>query len=397
MKAGFLEKLVAKIDRLDATGVQVVMDRLLKEKGYFVQVFQALREGLILLDDECSVTFINHAACRFFGLDGERSPGKNLGELIRGMDWQGLLDHDRVVSQEMEVFYPESRYLHFYLSPIRRGDVGGGFVMIVNDVTSQRAQTEKALESERLNTLTLLAAGVAHEIGNPLNSLGIHLQLLERKLKKIPGAERKLLADHVDTTRREVQRLDGILKQFLQAIRPTTPQRVKIKLDEILRDTLHLLEPELEERGIQVLLEIAEDLPFMELDPLQMQQVFHNLLRNASQAITSDMSGRITIAVHCADAAVVLRICDNGVGIPQEQMGVLFEPYRSRKKEGSGLGLLIVRRIVREHGGELKIESRVGSGTNRIASGTDVTITFPLGGRKARLLPAPEEIIDVIL
>jgi signal transduction histidine kinase len=313
------------------------------------------------------------------------------------MDWQGLLDQDRVVSQEMEVFYPESRYLHFYLSPICRGDGGGGFVMIVNDVTSQRAQTEKALESERLSTLTLLAAGVAHEIGNPLNSLGIHLQLLERKLKKLPGAERKLLADHVDTTRREVQRLDGILKQFLQAIRPTTPQRVKIKLDEILRDTLHLLEPELAERGIQVLLEIAEDLPVMELDPLQMQQVFHNLLRNASQAITSDTSGRIIIAVHCADAAVVLRICDNGVGIPQEQMGVLFEPYRSRKKEGSGLGLLIVRRIVREHGGDLKIESRVGSGTNRIASGTDVTITFPLGGQKARLLPAPEEIIDVIL
>lgn len=390
MKAGFLEKLVAKIDRLDPAAVQVVLDRLLQEKGYFVQVFQALREGLILLDSDSHVSFINHAACGFFGLDAELSPGRKLGELIRGMDWQTLLDQECVVSREMEVFYPENRYLHFYLAPIRSGNSEGGYVMIVNDVTSHRAQTEKVIESERLSTLTLLAAGVAHEIGNPLNSLGIHLQLLERKLKKLPSAERKMLAEHVDTTRREVQRLDGILKQFLQAIRPTTPQRVKLGLAELLENTLRTLEPELEERGICVLLEIDGTVPLLELDPVQMQQVFHNLIRNAAQAITSSTEGRIQIAIQGGDAEVLLRISDNGIGIPQEQMGVLFEPYRSNKKEGSGLGLLIVRRIVREHGGDLKIESREGSGTA-------VTISLPIGGQKAQLLPAPEEIIDVTI
>jgi PAS domain S-box-containing protein len=390
MKAGFLEKLVAKIDRLDSAAVQVVLNRLLQEKGYFVQVFQALREGVILLDGESQVSFINHAACRFFGLDAELSPGRKLGELIRGLDWEALWDQECVVSREMEVFYPESRYLHFYLSPIHSGTADGGYVMIVNDVTSHRAQTEKAIESERLSTLTLLAAGVAHEIGNPLNSLGIHLQLLERKLNKLPESKRKMLSEHVDTTRREVQRLDGILKQFLQAIRPTTPQRVMLGLPELLKDSLRTLEPELEERGVSVLLDIDEGLPPLELDPVQMQQVFHNLLRNAVQAISSGRGGRIQISIHGAENEILLRISDNGSGIPQEQMGVLFEPFRSNKSEGSGLGLLIVRRIVREHGGDLKIESREGSGTA-------VTISLPLGGQKAQLLPAPEEIIDVTL
>jgi signal transduction histidine kinase len=231
---------------------------------------------------------------------------------------------------------------------------------------------------------------VAHEIGNPLNSLGIHLQLLQRKLNKLPASERKMLTEHVDTTRRELQRLDGILKQFLQAIRPTTPQRVKLGLPELLRDGLRTLEPELEERGVSVLLDIDESVPLLELDPVQMQQVFHNLLRNAVQAIASGRDGRIQISIHAAETEVLLRISDNGSGIPQEQMGVLFEPFRSNKSEGSGLGLLIVRRIVREHGGDLKIESREGSGTA-------VTISLPLGGQKAQLLPAPEEIIDVTL
>lgn len=388
MKAGFLEKLVAKLDRVDPAVVQSIVDRLLKEKGFFVQVFEALREGVILLSADGLVNFTNAAACRFFGLDAEQSSGKRLGELIRGMDWQAMMEEDTVVSRDMEVFYPERRYLHFYLAPIHDRELRAGYVMIVNDVTSERAETEATIESERLGALTMLAAGVAHEIGNPLNSLGIHLQLLDRKIRKLEAGERQQLEGHLATARQEIQRLDLILKQFLQAIRPSNLRRAKVQVTQLCRDTLKLLEPELAERGIQVALDFSDDIPILDLDAVQIQQVFHNVLRNAAQAIRSDAGGCITVAMAHNDYELQVQISDNGSGIPPEQMGVLFEPYRTTKEGGTGLGLLIVRRIIREHGGEMEIESREGSGTR-------VSFYLPLAAKKARLLPEPETVIEI--
>lgn len=388
MKTGFLEKLVAKLDRVDPAVVQSIVDRLLKEKGFFVQVFEALREGVILMNADGRVNFLNAAASRFFGLDAELSLDKKLSELVRGMDWQAMMEQETVVSRDMEVFYPERRYLHFYLAPILDREVLSGYVMIVNDLTSDRAQTQATIESERLGALTLLAAGVAHEIGNPLNSLGIHLQLLDRKIKKMDAGERQPLEEHLSTARKEIQRLDSILKQFLQAIRPSTLRREKVELAELCRDVLKLLEPELTERGIRVVLDLEPDIPLLDLDAVQMQQVFHNVLRNAAQAITTDADGCITVRMASNDYEVQVLISDNGIGISPEQMGTMFEPYRSTKEGGTGLGLLIVRRIIREHGGEMEIESREGSGTR-------VSLFLPLAVKKARLLPEPDAIIEL--
>ncbi|MFY7816990.1 MAG: two-component system sensor histidine kinase NtrB [Akkermansiaceae bacterium] len=388
MKTGFLEKLVAKLDRLDPAVVQSIVDRLLQEKGFFVQVFEALREGVILIGMDERVNFINAAASRFFGLNAESSVGKKLADLVRGMDWQSLMEQSTVVSRDMEVFYPERRYLHFYLAPIEDRETHSGFVMIINDLTSDRAQTQATIESERLGALTLLAAGVAHEIGNPLNSLGIHLQLLDRKIKKLAAGDRQTLEEHLNTARQEIQRLDSILKQFLQAIRPTTLRRERVKIDELCRDVLRLLEPELSARGIRVALDLASDLPVLELDSVQMQQVFHNVLRNAAQAVSQDVEGCITVSIHSNDYEIQILIADNGIGISPEQMGTMFEPYHSTKEGGTGLGLLIVRRIIREHGGEMEIESREGSGTR-------VSLFLPLAAKKARLLPEPENVIEI--
>ncbi len=388
MKSGFLEKLRPRLDRLDPSVVQSIVDRLLQEKSFFLQVFEALHEGVILIGTDGRVTFLNAAASRFFGLDVELSVGKKLGDLVRGMDWPSLMDQARVVSRDMEVFYPERRYLHFYLAPIADSETPSGFVMIINDLTSNRAETQATIESERLGALTLLAAGVAHEIGNPLNSLGIHLQLLDRKIKKLAATERQMLEDHLATARQEIQRLDSILKQFLQAIRPSTLRREPVKLDELCRDVLRLLEPELSERGIGVVLDLDADLPVLQLDAVQMQQVFHNLLRNAAQAVSQDSEGRITVEIHSNDYEMQVLIADNGMGISPEQMGIMFEPFRSTKEGGTGLGLLIVRRIIREHGGEMEIESREGSGTR-------VSLFLPLAAKKARLLPEPEQVIEI--
>jgi PAS domain S-box-containing protein len=392
VKSGFLEKLVARLDRVVPGDVQQLVTRLIREKGFMEKVFEALHEGVIILDPQGVIGFLNHAACQFFGLDPERAIGEVISSQIRGLDWAALGKPGRTISRDLEVFYPENRYLNFYLAPIDGAEDDEeplGYVMLVRDLTSTRAEAEETLESERLNSLTLLAAGVAHEIGNPLNSLDIHLQLLGRKLRKLPPGDRGPLEENLATAREEIQRLDSILKQFLHAVRPTTPHRERQDLHALLHDTLKLLEPELASRKISVELDLAKSMPPAMIDPGQFQQVFYNLIRNAYQAISSG-AGRITIRTRVNDYEYVISIEDNGTGISPEHMGAIFEPYRTTKSSGSGLGLLIVRRIIREHGGQIALESEENQGTR-------VVIHLPHTDRAVRLLaaPDPDPVIDL--
>ena len=390
MKSGFLEKLVARLDRVEHGEVQQIVSRLIREKGFLEKVFEALQEGVIILDPNGVIGFVNRAASRFFGLDPKKAEGEHLSTQIRGLDWKILGKPGRTISRDLEVFYPENRFLNFYLAPIEGGATAGealGYVMLVRDLTRTREEAAKTLESERINALTLLAAGVAHEIGNPLNSLDIHLQLLGRKFRKLPVETRKPLETHLATARGEIQRLDTILKQFLHAVRPTMPRRERQDLHALQHESLRLLERELESRKISVALDLAASMPLATLDPGQFQQVFFNLIRNAYQALTGE-SGRITIRTRFNDYEYVISIEDNGTGISPEHMGAIFEPYLTTKTSGSGLGLLIVRRIVREHGGEIAIESEENHGTR-------VIIHLPRAERTVRLLGAPEHVIDL--
>ncbi len=384
MKSGFLDKLVARLDRVEPGEVQQIVTRLIQEKGFLENVFEALQEGLIILDPDGKIMFLNLAASRFFGVDPSDSLGEKISSKIRGLENISLQDSRQAVSRDLEIFYPEHRLLNFYLSPIddpKNHELALGHVMLVRDTTSTHAETLENIESERLNALTLLAAGVAHEIGNPLNSLDIHLQLLNRKIRKLPSGERLGLTEHVRTARQEIQRLDTILRQFLHAVRPTTPRRESRDLNAVLHQTLTLLEPEIASRHIAVELDLSEKLPAALIDPDQFQQVFYNLLRNSYQAISGE-NGLIEIRTRSTETDFIIAISDNGTGIPPENMGSLFEPYRTTKSSGTGLGLLIVRRIIREHGGEIEIQSQPDEGTN-------ILIHLPHTAPTPRLLPSP--------
>jgi len=353
---------------------------LIREKGFLEKTFQALQEGVILLDTEGAVTYVNSAACRLFGFQEQQVIGQKLTQGMRGLDWSELLKPGTVVSRDLEVFYPENRFLNFYITSIDDNQPLG-FVMLIRDVTETRKRTEEQIESERLNAFTLLAAGVAHELGNPLNSLTIHLQLLERRLKKM-GKQGENLREHLGIATGEIKRMDTIISQFLAAIRPTKPQLQRMQIAELVTESLRFLKPDLDEAKVRVLLELRADMPAMPLDASQMKQAIYNLIRNACQSMPG--GGTLTVSGSYTDFEVRLSFEDTGKGITPEQMGRLFQPFSTTRPTGTGLGLLIVRRIIREHGGEIDIESRTGKGTR-------VSLWLPLVERKVRLLEAGSE------
>ena len=361
-----------------------------KERGLLEQVLEALKEGVILFDSGGVIMFINDAAERMFGLKDQACVGKELSHLLPGLDWERFApEGTKVVSNDLEVLYPEKRVLNIYSAPIvevvEELEVSLGRVLLIRDITSQREETEQSLESERFNALTLLAAGVAHEIGNPLNSLGIQLQLLRRKLVKL---EEEGLTQHVDKAQKEIERLDVILKDFLHAIRPTAPKREMENLNEILSSTLGGMTDELQSRLTEVTVEVAENMPDLALDKGQMHQALYNVIRNASQSMSAN-GGRLHIETKVTEYEISLSVGDEGGGISPEEMGRIYEPFQtSKKEEGTGLGLLIVRRIIREHGGEIKIESKIDHGTT-------VSFFFPRHDQRMKMLGAPSDMIEV--
>lgn len=388
MKSSFFDKIVKRMDRLEPADVQRYLLRLVQEKGFFEKVFEALQEGVILLDGEGVVTYVNRAACGFFGFDREVIVGRSLAEGIRGFDWELLAKSGGSVSRDLEVFYPENRYLNFYVTAIDEHE-DLGFVMLIRDITQTRKLTEEKIESERISALTMLAAGVAHELGNPLNSLTIHLQLLDRRLRKLKAAEAARLREMVEVAQGEIKRLDFIIGQFLAAIRPTHPQLQRVQLNELIEEAVKFLAPELKQHKVDVRLDLTRSLPLMPLDANQMKQAFYNLIRNSTQAMGE--GGRLTIISTFTDYEVRLTFADTGKGISGENLSNLFQPFFTTRKTGTGLGLLIVRRIIREHGGEIELESREGEGTK-------VNIYLPRVEKQMRFLgpPAPSVVeVDV--
>ena len=378
MKQDTIDKLVTRLDHLSPEELRSVFMRLVSDKGLLQDVFDALRDGIILFDAHGQARFANKAAADIYA--------RPLRELLRTpfetlsggtCHWDELRNSGIAITRDLQVNYPEPRHYHFHMSPIAGGSE---YLLLVRDDTEQHTRGLEDAEAEQMNLLSFMASAVAHEIGNPLNSLGLNLQLLQRKLSKLPEENQAKLTPLLETAMEETRRLDTLLHQFLHSMRPTRLQRETVNLNNLIERVLETLDPEIAPRGISVHLELSEGLPELSADSAQLFQAIYNLVRNAYQSIPGE-DGGIYIQTAYNDNDLRIVISDTGTGISHEVMGSMYEPFRTTKRKGNGLGLLIVRRIIKDHGGTLGFASKEGTGTT-------VTITLPRADRVVRLLPA---------
>ena len=384
MASNFYQRVADRIKRIDPDTLHTQFARLVAERGFLETLFQSIQEGVLVVNPDASLQFANAAAERLLGFRFADTKGRPVTPLLRDFELDRLLNGSdrsdrsdgskwpRAVTREVEITAPEPRILSLYALPVE-DESQNSLLVIIRDITRERAQENSMVESERRDAVRLLAASVAHEIGNPLNAINIHLQLMRREIEAQGKSKRRRsgtarsapdetnnLLELLSVAQSEMGRLDAIIAQFLLALRPAQPKLQSADPTQLLQETLLLLKSDFENRRIAVSLDIPANLPALQLDPVQIKQVYFNLIKNATEAMPDGGALKITFTV--SDRWLAVAFLDTGHGIPAEELVRLFQPYHTTKARGTGLGLMITQRIVQEHGGQIEVSSKQGAG-----------------------------------
>ncbi len=356
-----------------AAGYRAARSSLSRVRAFSDSLVRHMPIALAVVDDAGVISSCNDQAEAILGCASGNLPGKPAAahlpdaflELL-----ERLKQHPAVIEKEADVPIGDKTIPMEIIAATLREDSGDsqGKILLFRDTSEIRRLQEEVERNRRLASLGSLAAGVAHEIRNPLSSIKGFATYFKERYRQ--NAEDGRIADVMVN---EVERLNRVIGQLLEFSRPVNVQRRDTALPELIRHALKVIEPDAAKAGVEIGMEFDPDLPAVRIDPDRFHQVLLNLLLNAIQA----MEGGGTLTVGAAPeggSRVRIAVSDTGKGIAPEDMERIFDPYFTTRPTGTGLGMAIVQRIVEAHGGEIRLESTPGRGTK-------VLVFLPLGER----------------
>jgi signal transduction histidine kinase len=363
MRTGFISRVLGKHAKVDK---EILLDCLLEvaeERDLLNLIFDSMTEGVLALDHEENLRFANRRAGELLSFEPATNLRKPLSTFLHD---QEILDPVRRCLRSGEGVHDAEAFLFVHEPIVLRVDVVplsghgarfGGALVFLLEITEEKKREAEKRESKRLAALATLSASLAHEIRNPLNSMGIHVQLLERQLNKQKAAD---LLKSTTIIREEIRNLNDKLTRFLDAARPRQPQFEPVSVHELLEETLGLLRPEFEQSGITPEYYPPPVHTTVFADRVDLRRAFVNILKNAIEAMRT--GGRIVIRIEVMQEKVTLTFKDSGEGISEDILDKVFDLGFTTKDTGSGLGLAQVERCIREHLGHIEISSTPGQG-----------------------------------
>ncbi len=367
--AGFLALFLVQ-------GWRTARQSLSRIKAFSDRLVERMPIGLLAIGTDSVIAACNQSAEAILGLAPGGADGRPARDVLPPclMDlWKELQETGKTLERDLECHWEDGRDVPLEaLATLLESEEGAplGAILLFRDVTELRHLKEEVARSQRLASLGSLAAGMAHEIRNPLSSIKGFATYFRERYRDIPEDR-----DTADILIQEVDRLNRVITQLLEFARPLTLQQVPVDLAEAAERALQVISGEAREKGISLETRIPRDLPKVPADPDRLQQVFLNLYLNALAAM--EPGGVLTTAASTApDGTVRVQITDTGAGIPEEDLSRVFDPYYTTKPSGTGLGLAIVHKIVEAHGGDIRLESEPGQGTT-------VSVRIPAGKEKA--------------
>ena len=396
MKA-LVKRLSNKISKLSPDQVQNVFTQLVEENESLLSVFESLSTGLFICDKNWKLLQSNKAGERYLPLTSRYYELKQQDSGFDDEVWNFVDDEDisnflQQASKEKKINISEefvtktpagaARFLNISLMPLVQNKQLSGSIIKIDDVTEKRNQETLLHRMESLAGLTNLAASVAHEIKNPLGSISIYIQLLQKAVNKSRNSdeklpEKKFLENYIEIINQEIDRLNNIIVDFLFAVRPISAELIPENPVKLLNSYVDFFTPELEEKNIKLKTAFLENSPKILLDEKLFKQVLINLVQNAIVAMPD--GGELFFSTRITGDKYLISVADTGIGMDSETASRIFEPYFTTKVTGTGLGLTMVYKVIKEFGGDIEVESYEGKGTI-------FTISLPIPQREKHLL-----------
>ncbi|MDR1239958.1 MAG: PAS domain S-box protein [Treponema sp.] len=397
----FYKRALKKLNKLTGEQSKELLTAAVAEIDRLETVLDSLTDGILVCDTKHNLVMANKYAERFLPLSYFELGNEPLWQAVRDeriADFfeATLTGGDRVEEREFNV---ESKGLNRLLAisvlPLVQEHQVTGSLIYIGDITEKRGREARLRRAENLASLTTLAAGVAHEIKNPLGSISIHIQLIQKAIEKnrelfmnahaggTDGAGQDpvpcfdLMDKYIGVVNEEVDRLNHIVVDFLFAVRPMDMEFREGDINALIAELVEFVWYELEQNNIECVLELDKSVPLILFDERYMKQALLNLIKNAQAAMPQ--GGSLTIKTERTDTEICVSVCDTGMGIGEENLAKIFEPFFTTREAGSGLGLTLVFKIIREHEGEISVQSRKGEGACFV-------ITLPVPQKDRRLI-----------